>query len=190
MKNNSIYTEREVPSVHPGCTLAETGAGDYDDFDNPLKSFNVIPEGKEDTVLVRTVKKYISDGEYHEDFHYELSSEIECPSDALEEQFSITVVVPSGVHPFDYLKKSGVNIANAWVFMHKEVVDNLRTLPYKHHLETVAFGEFFRFEDCDTISLQCVEHFPNWKVILVGKINEEDFYRPESPETIIEVVMK
>ena len=71
---NSIYNKREVPSVHSGCSLAETGAGDYDDFDNPLKALDIIPEGKE-VPFVKNVNKYVSDGEHYEDVHYDLPTE-------------------------------------------------------------------------------------------------------------------
>lgn len=184
---NSIYNKREVPSVHLGCSMAETGV--YDDFDNPLKALNIIPENKENTVLVRTVEKFISDGEYHEEVRCELSSEIENPSHVMDERFTIMVVVPSGVHPFTYLKEIGVDMTKDWVFLHEDVVDVLRKLPCMYHQETVAYGEFFRFEDFDEVSLQKVKYFADWKVILEGKINEEEFYRPERLESVIEVVM-
>ena len=75
-------------------------------------------------------------------------------------------------------------------FLHKNVVDVLRSRPLKYHQKTVAYGEFFRFEDLDEISLQEVEHFTDWKIIFEGKIDGEVFYRPDTPELIIEVVME
>lgn len=183
---NSIYNKKEVPAMQI-CSQAENYL--YDDVDNPLGEFDIIPEGKKDTVLVKTVENYVSDGENYEDVHYSLSTGIENLSDVLEEP-NVKVIVPFGVHPFAYLKEIGVDFTKSWVFMHEEVVDTLRKLPYKHHLDTVAYGEFFRFEDYDTMSLQKVEYFPKWKVILEGKLSTEEFYRPESPEAIIEVVMK
>lgn len=186
---NSIYTKREVPVMHPGCSMAETGAGDWDDFDNPLGEFNIIPEGKE-SLLVRNVDEYRFDGETQKEVYYTLPSEIEKPS-SIRDESVITVFVPSDVHPFSYLKEIGIDITKAaWIFLHKDVIDVLRKLPWRHYLDTVAYGEFFRFEDFDTVSLQKVEYFPEWKVILEGKVGEQEFYRPDTPEYIIELVME
>jgi len=63
-------------------------------------------------------------------------------------------------------------------------------MPYRYHQATVAYGEFFRFESFDEISLQDVKYFENWKVFLEGKISEKEVYRPDEPKSIIEVVME
>lgn len=181
---NSIYNKKEVPERI--CSMAEEYL--YDDFDNPLGSFGIIPKGKEDTVLVKTVENYVSDGEYYEDVHYELSTNIQSPSDAMDEHFTLVIVIPEGVHPFTYLKEC-VDMNKEWIFLNKDVVEVLRKAPCKYYQKTIAYGEFFRFEDFDEVSLQDVQHFTDWKVILEGKISTEEFYRPERPETIIEVVM-
>ena len=189
MKNNSINNKvNNVPSVHKGCSMAETGWNDYDDFDHPLKPLDIIPKGKE-IPFVKTEASYRADGEDYVDIDFKLPPEMESPSSVREETL-VTVTVPYGVHPFSYLKAKGVDVSQAWVFVHKDVVDVFRKLPYRFHQETVAYGEFFRFENFDTISLQTVKYFSNWKVILEGRFDEGMFFRPDIPKIIIEVVME
>ena len=184
---NSIYNKREVPTMHPRCSLAETGAGDYDDFDNPLGALNIIPEGTDIQLLEEKEQHDGFDGPYV-DVKLSLPPEVERPSHVRKENL-VTVEVPSGVHPFTFLKEKGVDIENSWIFMNDDVVDTLKKMPYRYHQVTVAYGEFFRFESFDEISLQEVEYFKKWKIILEGKICEKEFYRTDSPESIIEVVM-
>ena len=185
---HSIYTEREVPMMHPGCSMAETGANDYDDFDNPLPEFKVIPEGKE-IPFVKKEEETVYDGsDSYKHIEYSLPPEIKTPADVREEP-RVTVVIPKGVHPFTYLKDSGVDFTKAWIFLRKDVVETLRKLPVHFHHDTVAYGEFFRFVDLNEISLQKIEYFPDWKMIFEGKLGGEEFYRTETPECIIEVVM-
>lgn len=183
-KNNKAY----VPYIHPGCSLAETGRGEYDDFDNPLRALDIIPEGKEIS-FVRTEKTYRFDGEDYVDIKFALPPEMKNPSSIRKEPL-IAVIITPGVHPITFLKEKGVNIENAWIFMHEEVVETLRKLPYRYHQKTVAYGEFFRFEDFDTISLQTVQYLPNWRVVLNGQINGKEFSRPSTPECIIELVIE
>ena len=184
-KDNMKY----VPSnKHPGCSLAETGLSDYDDFDNPLKPLDIIPKGKE-KLLIRTVYSYKSDGEYYEDVFYKLPSEINSPSQVREE-FLVSLVVPLGMHPFTFLKEKGVDITNAWIFMNEELVEKLRQFPNKFHQPSVAYGEFFRFESGDSVSLQSVEYFKDWKVLLNWEIDGKKFIRNDMPGYIIEMVME
>ena len=185
---NSIYNKREVPSVHSGCSLAETGAGDYDDFDNRLEDLDIIPDGKEIS-FVRNEDSYRYDGEEHVNVELTLPPKIQNPSSVREEPLVI-VVVPVGVHPFTFLKEKGVNMEKSWIFMHNDVVDMLRKMPYRYHQATVAYGEFFRFESFDEISLQDVKYFKKWKILLEGKICGKELYRTDTPERIIEVVME
>jgi len=114
---------------------------------------------------------------------------MENPSSVREEPL-VTVVVPSGIHPIAFLKGNGVNIQKSWVFMNNDVADVLRNTPYKFHQATVAYGEFFRFENLDTISLQFVKYFDNWKVLLDWEFDGKKFVRIDKPECIIEVVME
>lgn len=189
MKNNSIYNKREVPGVHTGCSMAETGAYDYDDFDNPLGKLNIISKEKE-CLLVRNVDTYQYDGENHANVYYTLSSEIQNPS-SVREETTIKVVVPSGIHPITFLRERiMIDVSEAWVFLHKDVVDVLRKLPCRYHQNTVASGEFFRFEDFTEISLQEVEYFSKWKVIFELRDDEGMILRPWLPKFIIEVVME
>ena len=185
---NSIYTEREVPMMHPGCSMAETGASDYDDFDNPLPAFNVIPEGKEIPFVKKECSTPYDGSECYKYTEYILPSDIKTPADVREEP-RITVVIPEGIHPFTYLKESGVDFTKTWIFLSMDVIATMRKLPVHFHHATVAYGEFFRFVDLNEISLQKVEHFPDWKMIFEGKLDDEEFYRTETPECIIEVVM-
>lgn len=182
---NSIYNEREVPMMHPRCSMAETGAGDYDDFDNPLKSFNIIPEGKED-LLIRHVEAYKYDGENHEEVSYTLPCGIENPSSVREEPL-VTVVVSSEVHPITLLNPEVIK--NAWIFCKEDVVEEIRKFPYRYQQDTIAYGEFFRLENCDSFSLQKVEHFEGWRVLRECEINGTVYQRPDVPEYIIELVM-
>jgi len=185
MKNNSINNKvNYVPN------MAEPRFTDFDDLDNPLKPLDIIPEGKEN-FLKTEAKPYEYDGEKHMNVSYILTSEIKNPSDVREEQL-VRVVVPSGVHPITFLKENGigVDIEKTWIFMNNDVADVLRKMPYKFHQATVAYGEFFRFENFDTISLQKVKYFPDWNVVLEGKIDEKVFGRPEIPQIIIEVIME
>lgn len=187
MKNNSINNKKEVLYIHPGCSMAETGFDEYDDFDNPLKLFDFVPEGKE-VPFERHVENYKADGEEYEDVYLNLPPEIKNPSQVRDEP-NVTVNVPVGVHPVTFLKDIGVDFTKAWVFIRKEVVETMRKLPLKYHQNTIAYGEFFRFEDFEEVSLQGVMYLPEWRIILEGKIGGEDFKRIENPECIIEVVM-
>ena len=188
MMQPSIYNKREVPSVHPGCSLAETGWNDYDDFDNPLGPMNIIPKAKIETLLEEVAIPYKFDGERYVDITYKLSPEIKSPSEVRDEPH-VKVIVPSGVHPFVFLMENGsIDIKNSWVFMNKDVVDVLRRMPCRCHQASMAYGEFFRFENFNEIVLQDVSHF-SWGIIREGKLNGEIFDRPDIPQTIIEVVL-
>lgn len=189
MKKSIIEEKRkkEVPSIHPGCSLAETGWNEWDNYDDPLGALNPIPEGKQ-SLVQQVIEPYESEGDRYVNVHYALPSEFTKPSDIRDEP-KVIIEVPSGVHPFSYLKEQGVDFDNAWVFMHEEVVETIRKLPYRYYQDTVAYGEFFRFEDLDKVYLQKVEYFPDWKVILEGEIADELFCRPDIPPAIIEVVM-
>lgn len=101
------------------------------------------------------------------------------------------MAVPLGVHPITFLKENGIveGIENAWVFMNKDVVDVLRKMPYKFHQKSVAYGEVFRYENFDIISLQEVKYFSDWKIVREGEINEKRFFMPDAPEVIIEVII-
>lgn len=184
---NSIFNKRQVPVMHPGCSLAETGAAEFDDFDNPLKPLDIVPVGTD--ILVEMESVWESFDGRHVEVYLKLPEGIENPSSVRQESHEI-VVVPLGVHPVTFLKEKGVDITTAWVFMHEEVVKTLRKLPCRFHQKTVAYGEFFRFEDFDTMSLQEVEYFPKWRVVYEGEINEKRFHRNDTPERIIEVVME
>ena len=185
---NSIFNKKEVPAVHPGCSLAETGRGEYDDFDNPLKPLDIIPESKKESVLKKDLKPYVCDGENYEEVKYVLSHEIVNPAQVREEAL-VTVVIPSGVHPVTFLKEH-LDIEKAWVFMHNDVVQILRDMPRRFYHDTVAYGEFFRFENFDTISLQKVEHFDKWKVLVEWDFGEGVCVREDIPEFIIELVIE
>lgn len=186
---NSIYNKREVPSIHPGCSLAETGASDYDDFDNPLEALEIIPKGKENEWLFKQVRTYMGfDGETVE-VKYMLSPEAKAPSYVREEAL-VTITVPEGVHPITFLKETVANLEHAWVFVSKEVAERLRKLPTKYYQDTVAYGEFFRFETFDEISLQKVKYFDDWKVLYEWSFERERFMRPDAPEFIIQLEMK
>ena len=183
---NSIYNKREVPSVHFGCSMAETGASDYDDFDNPLAPLNVIPEGK-DILFVENRTEYTGiDGKY-EDVKRELPAGLENPSSVREEPL-VTVVVSSGVHPITLVNPEVIN--HAWIFYRKDVVEEIRKFPYKYQQDSIAYGEFFRLENCDSFSLQKVEYFEGWRVLRECEINGIVYQRPEVPEYIIELVME
>jgi len=188
MKDNKNNNVNNVPSIHSGCSLAETGWNDYDDFDNPLGELKIIPKEKEG-LLVRNVEAYKVDGEYHKEVSYILPSDIQNPSSILEKA-TVTVAVPSGIHPITFLIGKGIDISEAWVFLHEDVVDVLRKLPCRYHQNTVARGEFFRFEDFTEISLQNVEYFPKWKAIFETKIKGGTIFSPWVPGFIIEVVME
>lgn len=188
MKNSKNNNVKNVPSIHTGCSMAETGYNDYDDFDHPLKALDIIPEGKE-IPFVKTVDSYSADGEDCEVVGFTLPPEMENPSSVREEPL-VTVVVPSGVHPITFLKEKGVDIENSWIFMNDDVADVLRKMPYRYHQATVAYGEFFRFENFDTISLQSVKYFDSWKVLLDWEFDGKKFERNDTPECIIEVVME
>jgi len=188
MKNSNNNYVNNVPCIHSGCSMAETGWSEYDDFDNPLKPLDIIPEGKEN-LLVKNVNSYTYNGEDYEDVDFGLPPEMENPSTVREEPL-VTVIVPSGVHPITFLKEKGVNIENSWVFINNDVADVLRKMPYKYHQATVAYGEFFRFENFDTISLQFVKYFDNWNVLLDWEFDGKKFVRNDKPECIIEVVME
>lgn len=186
---NSIYDKRQVPSIHTGCSLAETGAGDYDDFDNPLKELEVIPEGTEEKWLLTMDKKYMGfDGEITEVEHV-LKPEVKSPEFVREEPL-ITITVPEKVHPIIFLKETVANLEHAWVFISKDVEAKLRELPIMYHQNTVAYGEFFRFENFDEISLQRVKYFDDWKVFYEWKFNDENFTRTDTPEFIIQLEMQ
>ena len=185
---SSIFNKREVPAVHPVCSLAETGRGEYDDFDNPLKPLDIISEGDKELVLKEELKPYGCDG--YTEVNHLLDDKIVSPSQLCKKGL-VTVAVPSGVHPITFLKENGIDVGieKAWVFMKKDVVDVLRKMPYKFHQKSVAYGEIFRYENFDIISLQEVKYFLDWKVVLEGEINGKKFYRPDVPEIIIEVII-
>lgn len=185
---NSIYNKREVPSIHPGCSMAETGWNEWDDYDNPLKPLDIIPEGKVIHFIERKTEYKGCDGPYV-DVKIELPSEFEHPSSVREEPL-VTVTVPSGVHPITFLKEKGVDIENSWIFMNNDVVEAIQKMPYRYHQATVAYGEFFRFESLDTISLQSVKYFDSWKVLLDWEFDGKEFVRIDNPVSIIEVVME
>ena len=189
MKNSSNnYEKKNVPSIQCGCSLAETGRNEYDDYNNPLKPLDIIPQGKE-IPFVKNVNSYRYDGEEYEDINFTLPPEMENPS-SVRDELLVTVMVPSGVHPITFLKENGVDIENSWIFMNNDVVDVLKKMPYKFHQATVAYGEFFRFNNFDTISLQAVKYFNNWKVLLNGEFDGKKFVRIDKPECIIEVMME
>lgn len=190
MKNNTNNQDkRVVPSVHSGCSLAETGWSEYDDYDNPLKSFKIIPEGTESNWLVDEVNEYDGfDGKSVEIVHV-LKPEIIDPSYVRDEAL-ITITVPEGVHPITFLKENVSNLDQAWVLLSKNVVETLRELPNRYHQKTVAYGEFFRFENFDTVSLQEIEYFDDWKVLLNWEFDKEKFERNDTPDFIIQLKMK
>lgn len=189
MANNSIYNKKEVPTtIHTtGCSMAETGRNDYDDFNKPLKPLNVIPEEKKDEVLKENYipcKGY--DGDYM-DVKLELLPEFTKPS-ALRPEPLVTVTVPAGIHPIALLNPEAIN--QAWIILNPEVVKELRKFPYKFQQDTVAYGEFFRLENNDSFSLQEVKYFEGWRVIRECNIDGVVYQRPENPEFIIEMVME
>lgn len=185
---------KNVPeNVRIGCNMAETGLhdtgwNDYDDFDHPLRPFDIIPEGS-DVTLDEVREQCNVDGEEFFDTHYVLPAEFTKPSSVRDESL-VTIIVPNGMHPFDFLKQSGVSIEKAWIFMDEDCVEAMRRLPNKFHQATVAYGEFFRFEDNDTISLQAVKYFLTWKIALNCEVEGKTFERPESPECIIQMEMQ
>ena len=184
---NSINERRNVPSIHTGCSLAETGYFDYDDYNNPLGELDIV-EGTEVELLEERTQRDGFDGPYLE-IKIKLPPEVKKPADARKEPL-VTITVPLGVHPIAFLKEKGVEITKAWVFMDSSVVETMRKSPRRYHQESVAYGEFFRFENFDTISLQEVKYFDTWKVLLEWEFDGEKLQRPEIPETIIEVVME
>ena len=186
MKDNK-NTNVNVPCIHSGCNLAETGASDYDNFDAPLGALD-ITEGQDVQLVEERNQRDGFDGPYVE-VKVTLPPQVQNPADVREEPM-VTITVPSGVHPITFLKEKGVEITKAWVFMDSNVVKTLRKLPRRYHQNTVAYGEFFRFENLDTISLQEVKYFDHWHVLLEWEFNGEKLQRPEIPETIIEVVME
>lgn len=186
---NSIYNKRKVPSINPRCSLAETGRNDYDDYDNPLKALKVIPEGTEDRWLIEETKECESfDGEYLK-IERVLRPEVKAPA-CVRNETLVTITVPEGVHPITFLKETVANLEHAWVFVSKEVAKMLRKLPTKYYQDTVAYGEFFRFETFDEISLQTVEYFDDWKVLCEWEFEGDKFARTANPEFIIQLEMK
>ena len=187
MKNSIYETNREVPSVHTGCSLAETGWNEYDDFDNSLKPLNVIPGEKKDEVLQ---EKFISsqgfDG-YYDDKKLELLPEFTKPS-SLRTEPLVTITVPSGIHPITLLKPEVIN--HAWIILDKDVVEKIKDFTYKFKQNTFAFGEFFRLENNDTFTLQKIEYFEGWRVLRECNIDGVIFQRPECPEFIVEMIME
>ena len=190
MNNNINNTSAKVPNtrIHSGCSLAATGRFNYDYFDEPLAPFAIIPEETDIQFIKEERAGRGLDGPFV-DVKYRLPDGMENPSSVREEPL-VTVAVPVGVHPFTFLKEKGVDIENSWIFMNNDVANVLRKMPCRFHQVTIAYGEFFRFEDFDTISLQTVEYFPDWKVIMDGKIGEKEFNRTDKPVSIIEVVME
>ena len=188
MKNSINNKEKNVSCIHPGCGFAETGRSDYDDFDNPLKAIDIIPQGTEIRLIETKNVQNGLDGPYLE-ITRQLPPEVARPSDVRRESL-VTVIVPAGEHPIDFLKEIGVDITKAWVFMEEKVVKTLKEFPCKFHQKTVAYGEFFRFENFDTISLQTVEYFDSWRVLFNWEFDGKKFGRTEEPEVIIEVVME
>lgn len=183
---NSIYSKREVPSIHPGCSLAETGAGDYDDFDNPLGAFDIVSEEKKKEVLTKKIETWKGyDGECTE-VEFVLKPEIKFPSSVRNEHLKLIPIL-YGDDPFISLKNMGIDFENSWVLISGAIVDALRKKPCSYHHETIAYGEFFRFLDGDEISLQNVKYFEKWKIILEGKICGKEFYRADKPTHIYEV---
>lgn len=172
-------------SIHSGCSLAETGSHDYDDFDNPLAPLDIIPE-EADIQFVENCRQMFDgfDGPYLE-VRRVLPSGIKSPSDVRKE-ILVSVTIPSGEHPIDFLKRH-VEITNAWVFLDSNVLEALRKLPHKFHQATVAYGEFFRFEDFDTISLQEVQYFDDWKVLKNWNFDGEEFSRVDTPDFIVQL---
>ena len=189
MKVNNFNEKRNVPVIHPGCSLAETGHGEFDDFDNPLAPMNIFPEGKNIQLLEEVERNEGFDGPYLE-ITRKLPPELEKQPSSVREEPLVTVTVPSGMHPITCLKEMGIDINNSWVFMNEDVVNMIRKMPYRYHHASVAYGEFFRFENFDTISLQTVKYYDSWNVLLNWEFDGEKFVRDEEPVSIIEVVME
>jgi len=187
MKNSSSNM-REVPRIHPGCSMAETGYNDYDDFDNPLRPLDIIPEDRKGKVLSEEKTQEKGYDGYYVDKKLELLPEFTKPSSVREEQY-VTILIPSSGGVDFVTLFGGINFKKAWVFMNEDVVEELRKHPYKYHNKTVAYGEIFRLEDNDTFWLQDVKYFDGWKVLLKCEINGEVFHRLEKPEFIIQFEM-
>lgn len=184
-----ISNGRNVPSIPCGCSLAETGRSEYDDYDNPLKALKVIPEGTEDRWLDKAVEYYTAYEEETVEVVNSLKPGIDSPSDVRDEGI-VTITIPKDVHPIEFLKKIVANSDRAWIFVNESIVETLRKLPTKYHQNTVAYGEFFRFENLDTISLQAIEYFDDWKVILDWEFDGEKFTRVDVPEFIIQLELR
>ena len=181
MKNSLNNNENYVPS------MAEPRFADFDDLDNPLKSFKVIPEEKKDYVLQEKENPCNGDGGSYVDTKLELLPEFTKPS-SLREEPLVTITVPSGIHPITLIKPEVIN--HAWIILSKDVVEKLREFSYKFKQNTIAYGEFFRLENDDSFYLQRVEHFDGWRVLRECQINGETFRVPECPEFIIEMTIE
>lgn len=183
---NSIYNQKEVPSIHTGCSLAETGASEYDDFDNPLGELDIIPRGTDIHFVEERNEVEGFDGPYVE-VKVTLPLEIQNPSSVRDEPL-VTVVVSSGVHPITLFNPEVIN--HAWIILDKDVVEKIREFPYKFQQDTISYGEFFRLENNDSFSLQKVKYFEGWRVLQECNIDGTIFQRPKYPEFIIEMVME
>lgn len=185
MKDNKNINENVPNSICTRCSLANHI--DYKDWEKRLRPLDIIPEKKKEKVLrVKTTPWKGIDGEYV-DTKLELLPEFTTPASVREEQ-SITLYSPYGRfggHFMLLLKGRVINFEKAWIFMSEDFVKELRKFPYKYHEKTVTDGEFFRLEDNDTFSLQDVEHFEGWKVLLKCEIDDKEFLRPEKPDVII-----
>ena len=189
MKNISKnIEERNVPSIHPGCSLAETGWNDYDDFDNPLKALDIIPEDTKKMVLEEKSIPCEGEDESYVVVKYQLKPGFTTPASVRTESH-MNLILSAGVHFMPLFKEKGVNLEKAWVFMDEKFVEELRKFPYKHHLDTVAYGEFFRLPNNDTFSLQEVEYFEGWRVVCKWQIDGKGFVRPETPQIIIQLTL-
>lgn len=180
--NNSVKTV--VPSIKSRCSLAETGKNEYDDYDNPLLPLRIIPHGTEPRWVTEEVEEYEGFDGNSVNIRRALKPGIYDPSCVREEPVVI-ITVPEDVHPIAFLKGIVADLNQAWVFVTEKVVERLRKLPTKYHQATVAYGEFFRFENLDTISLQAVKYFDDWKVFLDWEFDGKKFTRKDIPEFII-----
>jgi len=186
MKNSTNNNVNDVPSIHTGCSMAETGRNDYDDFDNPLKPMDIIPEAQKNEVLVeRRTQCQGYDGPY-EEIEVKLLPEFRKPASVREESH-ITLYIPSGVHFLDLFKEKSENLEKTWIFLHKDVVEELRKFPIKFYHDSVAYGEIFRLKNDDSFSLQEVEFYHDWKVLLNCEIDDKKISRCEKPEVIIQL---
>ena len=183
--NSNLDSKKSVPSIHPGCSLAETGGNEYDDFDHPLEPMLVVDESS--MIEERIPYNDGIDGPYVE-VKKRLPDGIQTPADAREE--TVITIAIKNFHPLFAVKKLIADVTSAWIFLDPQAVKYLEEFQYKFRQNSVSRGKFFRLPNNDTFALQQVKYFEGWECLHEWEIDGKKFERTETPEFIIQVVMK